>query len=69
MAQHTTGSEALVPKLLLTSTEARYLTSLGRTKWQEIISSGELRVVRVGRAVRIPSDELRRWIESKSATA
>jgi excisionase family DNA binding protein len=36
--------------------------SVGQTKVYELMSSGELRSVRVGRARRVPSDELERFM-------
>lgn len=36
--------------------------SVGQTKVYELMSSGELRSVKVGRARRVPSDELERFM-------
>lgn len=36
--------------------------SVGQTKVYELMSSGELRSVKVGRARRVPSDELERFV-------
>lgn len=50
-------------KLLLTISEAAHALSLGRSKSYELVSSGELAIVRVGRAVRVPADEVRALVE------
>jgi len=53
-------------RLLLRPEEAREILGLGRTKIYALIASGELPVVRIGGNVRIPMDELRAWIKSKT---
>jgi excisionase family DNA binding protein len=53
-------------KLLLTVREAADCAGIGRTKMYEIINAGELPVVRIGRAVRIPAHILRQWVLEKS---
>ena len=47
---------------LLRPHEVRMLLRIGRSKVYEMIAQGELPVVRIGRAVRIPRRELERWI-------
>jgi len=44
--------------LLLRVGEVAQLLNLGRTRTFELIASGELPVVRIGRAVRVPRNEL-----------
>ena len=57
-------------RLLLKVEEAAQLTGLGRSKLYEILASGQLRSITVGRARRIPADALREWIaEQLAATA
>ena len=41
-------------------------TRLGRTTVYALIRSGELPVVRVGRAVRVPRHVLEQWIEART---
>ena len=53
------GSEPM----LLTVDEVQELTQLGRTKVYELIRSGELPVVRIGRLLRIRRQALERWLE------
>ena len=47
---------------LLRPHEVQMLLRIGRSKVYEMIAQGELPVVRIGRAVRIPRRELERWI-------
>lgn len=50
-------------KLLLTVADTMELTSLGRTKIYQLIGSGEIPTVRIGRALRIPAKALQGWVE------
>jgi len=52
-------------KLLLTPKEASKALSVCERTLYHLAKSGELRTVRIGRAVRYPAQELRRWIEKK----
>jgi excisionase family DNA binding protein len=49
-------------KLLLRVAEAAALVSISRSKGYELVASGQWPVVRIGRAVRVPVDELRAWV-------
>ncbi len=42
------------------------LLKLGRTRTFELMASGELPVVRIGRAVCVPRNELERWLRSRT---
>ncbi len=53
----------LAQRLLVRPEEAASLLGLGRSTIYELLRTGELPVVHVGRAARIPMRELRRWIE------
>ena len=55
------------PPLLLKAEEAARLLSLGRSKVFEMLATGELRRVRIGRSVRIRRTDLERWIEERGA--
>lgn len=48
--------------VLLKIPEVMERLAVGQTKVYELMSSGELRSVKVGRSRRIPSDELERFI-------
>jgi excisionase family DNA binding protein len=45
--------------------EAAAALGLGKSTVHELINRGELRPARVGRALRIPVDELRRWADQQ----
>jgi excisionase family DNA binding protein len=65
---HLEGSMVETPeRLLLRVPEAAWRLGLSRSTVFALIAAGELRVVKVGRAVRIPSTELIAWIERQSA--
>jgi excisionase family DNA binding protein len=53
--------------LLLDSREVERLLGIGRTKVYELIASEQIPVVRIGRCVRVPRDQLRTWIEQRTA--
>ena len=61
--QNTLNSE--FPMLLKVEAAAKLL-SLGRTKTYALIASGELPVIRVGRAVRVPVAALHQWVEDRA---
>lgn len=51
--------------MLLTVKDLEAELQLGRTRTYELVRSGGLPVIRIGRAVRIPRDALRRWVEGQ----
>lgn len=50
-------------RLLLRVEEAAEMLGLGRTTVYEMAKDNQLPVLRVGRALRIPLDGLRQWID------
>jgi excisionase family DNA binding protein len=52
-----------MPERLLKVREARERLNLGVTKTYELISSGELPTIRVGRVIRVRESALDAWIE------
>jgi len=56
-----------VEKLLLKPAEVAEVLGVARTRAYELIGSGMLPTVRVGSAVRVPADALRRWVEENTA--
>ena len=60
---------AVNDRLLLRPEEAAELTGLGRTTIYELMRSGELRSINVGRARRIPRVELERWVSERMEAA
>ena len=58
--------EKVMPqRLLLRIPEVAETLGIGRTKIYEIIATGELPTVRVGRAVRISVTTLQKWVEER----
>jgi excisionase family DNA binding protein len=53
-------------RLLVRIPEAAERLGLSRSTVYELIAAGELRVVRYGRAVRVPVSELVGWVERQS---
>jgi excisionase family DNA binding protein len=49
--------------MLLTVRDVAVALRLGRTRTYALLRSGEIPVIRVGRAVRVPRDGLCRWID------
>jgi excisionase family DNA binding protein len=56
-------------KLLLRIEEGCLATGLGRTKLYDEIAKGRLHVVKIGKSVRIPADELRAYVDRAKAEA
>jgi excisionase family DNA binding protein len=50
-------------KLLLTISEAARLLSIGRSTLYELIGSGQVPTIHIGRSVRVPADGLRHWLD------
>ncbi|HEX2455411.1 MAG TPA: helix-turn-helix domain-containing protein [Vicinamibacterales bacterium] len=55
--------------LLLKAEEVAKMLGLGRTKVYEMMGAGELPVVRIGTAVRVPRQRLLDWIEENTEKA
>ena len=53
--------------MLLTVRDVEAELQLGRTRTYELLRSGSLPVVRVGRALRVPREALRRWVDEQTA--
>lgn len=58
----TASAPPQVEPLLVRPVEAARLLGIGRSKLFEMLARNELPVLRIGRCVRIPRDELRRWV-------
>ena len=50
--------------LLIDSREVARLLGIGRTKTFQLMASGQLPTIRLGRCVRVPAAALDRWIET-----
>jgi excisionase family DNA binding protein len=57
--------EGTPQRLLLRIPEVAETLGIGRTKIYELIASGELPTIRVGRAVRISVNTLQKWVEER----
>lgn len=54
--------------VLLRAEEVSRLLQIGRTMTFELIASGDLPVIRIGRSVRVPKPELERWIRERTTS-
>jgi excisionase family DNA binding protein len=59
----------MTDRVLLRVDEAAQLLSLGRSTLYAMAASGTIPTVRVGRSLRIPREELNRWIEQRTEQA
>ena len=57
--------EVAPQRLLLRIPEVAETLGLGRTKIYELIATGELPTIRVGRAIRISVSTLQKWVEER----
>ena len=55
--------------MLLTVRDVEAELQLGRTRTYELLRSGGIPVIRLGRALRVPRDALRRWIDENCSAA
>ncbi len=53
-------------KVLLTLPEVAHRLSIGRSKLYELLEAGELPVIRIGTAVRIPAGAVQDWVERRA---
>jgi excisionase family DNA binding protein len=65
MDEHVAMTASTLP-LLLTAKEVEATLHLGRTRTYALLRSGELPVLRVGRAIRVPRIALERWVEGQT---
>jgi excisionase family DNA binding protein len=50
-------------KILIRPKDVCVLLSLGRSKTYELIASGVIPSVRIGRSIRVPVEALRNWLD------
>lgn len=60
---------APLESLLFTAEEVASLLGIGRTKVFEMLASGELSAIRIGRCVRISKAQLETWVDEKLEVA
>ncbi len=53
-------------KLLLSVEEAGKVLGFGRSRMYELINSGEVPSIRIGRLIKISPDALNKWIEKQN---
>ena len=58
------NEEELMPRLLLTPTEAAHALGIGRSKLYELLRAGVLESVLIGTARRIPADALEAYVRT-----
>jgi excisionase family DNA binding protein len=58
-------NEVSSQRLLLRVPEVAKALGLGRTKVYELIATGELPVIRLGRAVRVSVAALQKWVDER----
>ena len=56
-------------QLLLKDTEALQLLRIGRSKLWELMLSGEIPSIKIGKSRRIPADALRQWVNEQAKQA
>jgi excisionase family DNA binding protein len=69
MEIHPSTSPAIDPTLLLTVAEAAAILKISRSKTYELIASGEIESVTIGRSRRIPTSALVAFVERRTADA
>lgn len=62
-----TFEQSVVGTTLLRAEEVGRVLRIGRTRTFELLGSGDLPVVRIGRVVRVPKAALDRWIDEHTA--
>ena len=54
-------------KLLYRPAEAAELLGVGRSKIYALLAAGEIPSVRVGKSIRVPAGELRKWVQERGS--
>lgn len=52
--------------MTLSVAEVAEQLGIGRNRTYDLISAGILPAVRIGRTIRIPTDQLKRWLEKEA---
>ena len=56
-------------RLLLKPSEVTQVLGIGRSLVYELIASGDMPSIRIGRCIRIPSEALEKWIKDRQEQA
>jgi excisionase family DNA binding protein len=67
--QETVDSRSQIDERLLRAPEVAQILGLGRSKVYDMMQSGELPVVHIGRAIRVPMQALQAWIRGRTIAA
>jgi excisionase family DNA binding protein len=59
------GREESSMREWLTLREVQEILGIGKTKAYELVATGEIPAVRIGRSIRINRQELERWLEEQ----
>lgn len=54
---------------LVTIEDAARALGIGRSKFYQLVAGGDIAVVRIGRAVRVPTAELTEWVRTNTTSA
>ena len=54
-------------RLLLRPSEVAEILGIGRSKAYELCASNQLRVVRIGKSIRVPVEALHQWMNEQMA--
>jgi excisionase family DNA binding protein len=49
--------------------EAMKIVGIGRTKFNELVHAGDIKILRIGRRVLVPIEPLRAWLKSLEGAA
>ena len=55
-------------KMLLKPSEVGQILGIGRSLVYELIASGQIPSVRLGRCIRVPAESLQRWLSDKESS-
>jgi len=56
-------------RILLKPHEVSDRLGIGRSRTYEMLTTGELPSIRIGKSIRVPVDALRKWVEDKEVNA
>jgi len=57
----------MMEKMVLKPSEVSEVLGIGRTRAYELLSTGELPSIRIGKSIRIPVTALKQWMEERQS--
>lgn len=57
----------MIDRMLLRPSEVADLLGLGRSKTYQLLHCGELRTIRIGKSLRVRSEDLEKWLDQVAA--